>query len=145
MHIRAKAGPYRFLIPASSILEVWAVTEPGAAQMDWRGRRRPFVDGRSLLGLGSAGDIRSVAVYGESVDDPCVALLGLEEVAGAVPLPPSALRPFPASLTRAHLLFDGIALVPGETECLPRLRTGLDLAALAGAPATISSAERSLI
>ena len=132
MHIKAKAGPYRFLIPAASVLEVWTAGGPVAAQMEWRGMPRPYVDGGALLGIEGTKAVETLVAYGEGVDDPRLAILGLDEIAGAVPLTPAALRPFPAALTRAYLLFDGIAVLPEEPQGLLRLRAGLDLPALAG-------------
>lgn len=129
MHLRARVAGYRLLIPTSSVLEVWDEAPPPARHVTWRGRDLPYVDGGALFG-GHAASARVLIAYGRSADDPAAAILGVDEIAGAVAIQPSALKPFPTALSRAHLFFDGVAEVSGEVAGEIRLRDGLDLAAM---------------
>ena len=131
MHLRGRAGGYRLLIPATSVLDVWTDEATSDEAPTWHGRVLPYVDGRALLGEEGQAPARTLVVYGENADDPRAVILGLDEVMGSVALAPDMLRPFPPALAMAHRLFDGTATLPGEPVSLLRLRAGLDLASLA--------------
>lgn len=131
MHLRGQAGPYRLLIPAASVLDVWVDEAAKDEAPTWRGRIIPYIDGRALLGEDGRAEARTLVVYGNSADDPRTVILGLDEVLGSVSVTPDMLRPFPSTLTLAHRLFDGTVTLPGEAVSLLRIRTGLDLASLA--------------
>jgi len=123
LHLRARVGPYRLLIPVASVLEVGAGADLPSS---WRGRSLSYVDAHALLGLNGAA-AGGFVIYGRTIEDAVV--LGLGALAGAVPVTPEAVRPFPSSLPQAHRLFDGVVtLVEGA---MLRLRDGLNLAALA--------------
>ncbi len=126
LHLRARVGPYGLLIPAVSVLEVGVGADAPSA---WRGRRLPYVDAHALLGLGSAAG-GSFVIYGRTEQDAVV--LGLGAMAGAVPVAPEAVRPFPPSMPQAYRLFDGVVTL--AEGMMLRLRDGLDLAALADPP-----------
>ncbi|MBI1779280.1 MAG: hypothetical protein HYR63_28440 [Proteobacteria bacterium] len=131
MHLEVRAGPYRLLIPALAVMEVWASAEvvvPGA----WRGRVLPYVDLRQVLGQEARAGCPMLIAYGESPEDPMAAILGLDEVAGMIALEPASLKPFPPGLADAHGLFDAIAMLPGEPPGPLRLRLGVDLSKVAG-------------
>ena len=142
MHLRGRIGTYQVLIPAGSVLDVWTSENISNEAPTWRGRAVPYVDGRALLGEPAPGPAGALLAYGEAVDDAKLVILGLDEVLGSVSVAAEMLQPFPQSLADAHRLFDGIAGLPGVSTKLLRLRTGLDLAALAeiGASPTPSSA-----
>jgi hypothetical protein len=125
LHLRARVGPYRLLIAAASVLEVGS----GAVPRCWRGRTLPYVDGHVLLGL-EQGDVAagSYVIYGRRAE---AVALGLGAMAGAVPVAPEAIQPFPSSLLQAHRLFDGVVML--SEGAMLRLRDDLDLAALAAA------------
>jgi hypothetical protein len=128
MHLRGRVGSFRLLIPATAILDVWTA-EPGAeGPPAWRGHTVPYVDGRVLLGERAAGSAPVLLAYGAADDDPGVAILGLDEVLGSVAVTADMLQPFPSALADAYRLFDGIAVIPGETTALLRLRSNIDLA-----------------
>lgn len=131
MHLRGRIGTYQVLIPAGSVLDVWTSEKISDEAPAWRGRAVPYVDGRALLGEPAGKRAGALLAYGEAVDDAKLVILGLDEVLGSVSVAAEMLQPFPQSLADAHRLFDGIAALPGMSTNLLRLRTGLDLAALA--------------
>jgi hypothetical protein len=129
IHLRGRIGAYRVLVPAASVLDVWAEQTASSEAPAWRGRRVPYVDGRVLLGEPAPGRAKALLAYGATADDPKLVILGIDEVLGSVQVSPEMLKPFPPSLADAHRLFDAIATLPGEPTSLLRFRTGLDLAA----------------
>jgi hypothetical protein len=128
MHLQGRIGGYRVLIPATSVLDVWTREIGSEEAPTWRGRAIPYVDGRRLLGEEPRAAAATLVAYGERIDDPKLAILGLDEVLGSVEIASERLKPFPPSLADAHRLFDGIATLPDDPTSLLRFRAGLDLA-----------------
>ena len=110
LYLHGRVGPYRLLLPAARVLEVWP-HRAGADPAQWRRRSLAAYDLRGLMGVRPGPDAAHVA-YGATPEDPAAAVLTLDEIMGLVTLAPDALAALPAVSSRTADIFDAVTRAP---------------------------------
>jgi hypothetical protein len=120
LYLHGRVGPYRLLLPAERVLEVW----PARAEADpgqWRRRTLPVVDLRAVMGVLPEPDGAHVA-YGATPEDGEAAVLTLDAIMGLITLGPEALARLPAVSARTAEIFDAVTRAPVGAQHLLRLK-----------------------